>query len=42
MIKTDGLAAGKGVLVARTLDEARDDVAAKLSGPPSATPGATS
>ncbi len=32
MIKTDGLAAGKGVLVARTLDEARDDVTAKLSG----------
>ena len=32
VIKTDGLAAGKGVLVARTLDEARADVAAKLSG----------
>ena len=32
VIKTDGLAAGKGVLVARTLDEARDDVTAKLSG----------
>ena len=32
MIKTDGLAAGKGVLVAQTLDEARDDVTAKLSG----------
>ena len=32
VIKTDGLAAGKGVLVARTIDEARDDVAAKLSG----------
>jgi len=32
VIKTDGLAAGKGVLVARTLDEARNDVAAKLSG----------
>jgi phosphoribosylamine---glycine ligase len=32
VIKTDGLAAGKGVLVARTLDEARDDVVAKLSG----------
>ena len=32
VIKTDGLAAGKGVLVARTLDEARRDVAAKLSG----------
>jgi phosphoribosylamine--glycine ligase len=32
VIKTDGLAAGKGVLVARTLDDARADVAAKLSG----------
>jgi len=32
VIKTDGLAAGKGVLVAQTLDEARRDVAAKLSG----------
>ncbi|MGA2932072.1 MAG: phosphoribosylamine--glycine ligase [Acidimicrobiales bacterium] len=32
VIKTDGLAAGKGVLVARTLDEARVDVSAKLSG----------
>jgi phosphoribosylamine--glycine ligase len=32
VIKTDGLAAGKGVLVARTLDEARADVQAKLSG----------
>jgi phosphoribosylamine---glycine ligase len=32
VIKTDGLAAGKGVLVARTLDEARADVSAKLSG----------
>jgi phosphoribosylamine--glycine ligase len=32
VIKTDGLAAGKGVLVARSLDEARDDVTAKLSG----------
>ncbi len=32
VIKTDGLAAGKGVLVARTIDEARADVAAKLSG----------
>ena len=32
VIKTDGLAAGKGVLVATTLDEARDDVRAKLSG----------
>ena len=32
VIKTDGLAAGKGVLVARNLDEARADVTAKLSG----------
>jgi phosphoribosylamine--glycine ligase len=32
VIKTDGLAAGKGVLVAQTLDEARRDVDAKLSG----------
>jgi len=32
VIKTDGLASGKGVLVARTLEEARTDVNAKLSG----------
>ncbi len=32
VIKTDGLAAGKGVRVAHTLDEAREDVTAKLSG----------
>ena len=32
VIKTDGLAAGKGVLVAQTLEEARQDVTAKLSG----------
>jgi len=32
VVKTDGLAAGKGVLVARTIEEARDDVRAKLSG----------
>ena len=32
VIKTDGLAAGKGVLVAHTLEEAEADVGAKLSG----------
>ena len=32
VIKTDGLAAGKGVLVAQTLEEAQADVKAKLSG----------
>jgi len=32
VIKTDGLAAGKGVLVARSLGEAQADVRAKLSG----------
>jgi phosphoribosylamine--glycine ligase len=32
VIKTDGLAAGKGVLVTDDLDEARRDVKAKLSG----------
>ncbi len=32
VIKTDGLAGGKGVLVAQTLEEARQDVVAKLSG----------
>jgi phosphoribosylamine--glycine ligase len=32
VIKTDGLAAGKGVLVAQTMDEARADVKSKLSG----------
>jgi phosphoribosylamine--glycine ligase len=32
VIKTDGLAAGKGVRVAHGLDEAREDVMAKLSG----------
>jgi phosphoribosylamine--glycine ligase len=31
-VKTDGLAAGKGVLVTMSLDEAAEDVAAKLSG----------
>ncbi len=32
VVKTDGLAAGKGVLVAGSLAEAEDDVRAKLSG----------
>jgi len=32
VVKTDGLAAGKGVLVTSSLDEARRDVRAKLSG----------
>jgi phosphoribosylamine--glycine ligase len=32
VVKTDGLAAGKGVLVAQELEEAVDDVRAKLSG----------
>lgn len=32
VVKTDGLAAGKGVLVTPDLDEAIDDVRAKLSG----------
>jgi phosphoribosylamine--glycine ligase len=32
VIKTDGLAAGKGVFVTESLDEAADDVRAKLSG----------
>jgi phosphoribosylamine--glycine ligase len=32
VVKTDGLAAGKGVLVTESLDEAADDVRAKLSG----------
>jgi phosphoribosylamine--glycine ligase len=32
VIKTDGLAGGKGVLVAQSLEEARQDVTAKLSG----------
>jgi len=32
VVKTDGLAAGKGVLVADTLEEAAADVKAKLSG----------
>ena len=41
-MKTDGLAAGKGVLVTESLAEAEDDVRAKLSGRPSATPAAAS
>lgn len=32
VIKTDGLAAGKGVLVTSDLDEAKNDIADKLSG----------
>jgi phosphoribosylamine--glycine ligase len=32
VVKTDGLAAGKGVLVAQSLEEAQADVKAKLSG----------
>ncbi|MBK9180002.1 MAG: phosphoribosylamine--glycine ligase [Acidimicrobiales bacterium] len=32
VVKTDGLAAGKGVLVTESFDEAVDDVRAKLSG----------
>ncbi len=32
VIKTDGLAAGKGVLVTHDINEARDDLRAKLSG----------
>ncbi len=32
VVKTDGLAAGKGVLVTESIDEAIDDVRAKLSG----------
>jgi phosphoribosylamine--glycine ligase len=32
VVKTDGLAAGKGVLVTGSIDEAGDDVRAKLSG----------
>jgi phosphoribosylamine--glycine ligase len=32
VVKTDGLAAGKGVLVTESIDEAADDVRAKLAG----------
>ena len=41
VIKTDGLAAGKGVLVTDSLDEAMSDVAAKLSGDAFGAAGAT-
>jgi phosphoribosylamine---glycine ligase len=39
VVKTDGLAAGKGVLVTTSLDEAREDVRAKLSGSAFGTAG---
>ena len=43
VVKTDGLAAGKGVLVTESLAEAADDVRAKLErGRPSAAPAAPS
>ena len=42
VIKTDGLAAGKGVLVAQSLDEARATSRPSSPVPPSGTPGATS
>jgi phosphoribosylamine--glycine ligase len=38
-VKTDGLAAGKGVLVTESLDEAIDDVRSKLSGASFGTAG---
>ncbi|HEY1824864.1 MAG TPA: phosphoribosylamine--glycine ligase, partial [Acidimicrobiales bacterium] len=41
VIKTDGLAAGKGVLVTSDLDEAVKDVTAKLSGESFGTAGST-
>ena len=41
VIKTDGLAAGKGVLVTEDLDEARRDVTEKLSGAAFGTAGTT-
>jgi len=41
VIKTDGLAAGKGVLVTESLDEARSDVRDKLSGDAFGAAGAT-
>ena len=42
VVKTDGLAAGKGVLVTDSLVEAEADVQAKLAGAASATPAARS
>lgn len=41
VIKTDGLAAGKGVLVTDSLDEARQDVRDKLSGSSFGAAGST-
>jgi len=41
VVKTDGLAAGKGVLVTDSLAEAKADVAAKLSGEAFGTAGLT-
>jgi phosphoribosylamine---glycine ligase len=41
VIKTDGLAAGKGVLVTSDIDEARNDVREKLSGRAFGAAGAT-
>ena len=41
VVKTDGLAAGKGVLVTASLAEAEADVAAKLSGDAFGSAGAT-
>ena len=41
VIKTDGLAAGKGVLVTNSLEEARLDVTSKLSGEAFGSAGAT-
>ena len=41
VVKTDGLAAGKGVLVTESLDEAVEDVASKLSGSSFGTAGRT-
>jgi phosphoribosylamine---glycine ligase len=41
VVKTDGLAAGKGVLVTENLTEAIDDVRAKLSGAAFGTAGRT-